>query len=381
MPFHFRIWRRSLAGAFVYILLVSGSLHSTGIFPWKQAWIRPASDVVLWAVILPFVIQFCRRFPMAKDQWRANIPLHLLVGCILLFAIPIVSHWILHLSGIDPVHFHPRGFAPSAPSPVSTPTDFPALPRRDENGWRHYLFFSIQLHLPVYGLVLVGCEMWRYHQQAADRARQADELSILLARSRAANLRMQLQPHFLFNALNALSTLVHSSPLQADEMIGSLSELLRRALHDSDRAEVSLREELEVMDLYLDIQTIRFGERLVVEQDIPADLLDAAVPGLLLQPLVENSIKYALERRNSPLHIVVKARRENSQLILTVSDDGPGLADGNSPLKEGIGIGNTRARLAVLYADRHAFNAGNQSGGGFVTTCLLPFRPLSCATP
>lgn len=257
----------------------------------------------------------------------------------------------------------------------------PFLPPPEENGWRHYLFFPIQLHLPVYWLVLVGCEMWRYHRQAADRARQAGELTILLSRSRAANLRMQLQPHFLFNALNALSTLVHSSPLQADEMIGSLSELLRRALHDSDRAEVSLREELEVMELYLDIQTIRFGERLVVEQDIPADLLDAAVPGLLLQPLVENSIKHALERRNGPLHIAVKAKRENSNLILTVSDDGPGLANENSPLKEGIGIGNTRARLAVLYADRHAFNAGNQTGGGFVAMCVLPFRPLSSATP
>jgi two-component system LytT family sensor kinase len=375
MPFHVRIWRWSLAGAFVYILLVAGSLHSTGIFPWKQAWVRPASDVLLWAVILPFVIQFCRRFPLAKNRLRVNLTIHLVAGGILLFAIPILSHWILHLSGIDPVHFHPRGFAP----PTIPSAGFPSLPPPEESGWRHYLFLPFQLHLPVYWLVLVDCEMWRYHQQAADRARQADELTILLSRSRAANLRMQLQPHFLFNALNALSTLVHSSPLQADEMIASLSELLRRALHDRDRAEVSLREELEVMELYLDIQKIRFGERLVVEQDIRTDLLDAAVPGLLLQPLVENSIKHALERRNGPLHIAIKATRENSNLILTVSDDGPGLTNENSPLKEGIGIGNTRARLAVLYANKHAFSAGNQTGGGFVATCILPFRPLPSA--
>ncbi|HEY4247447.1 MAG TPA: histidine kinase [Lacunisphaera sp.] len=377
MSFHFRIWRWSLVGALVYILLVAGSLHSTGIFTWTQAWLRPVSDILPWAVILPFVIQFCRRFPLTKDQLRVSIPIHLLTGSFLLFAIPVFSHWMLHLSGIDPVHFHPRGHGPPMPSPDSTSRDFPPLPPPDENGWRHYLFIPMQLHLPLYWLGLGGCEMWRYHQQAADRARQADELTILLSRSRAANLRMQLQPHFLFNALNALSTLVHSSPLQADEMIGSLSELLRRALHDSDRSEVSLREELEVMDLYLDIQKIRFGERLVIEQDIPTDLLDAAVPGLLLQPLVENSVKHALERRNHPLRIAVKATRENSNLILTVSDDGPGLANPNTALKEGIGIGNTRARLAVLYPDRHAFSAGNQTGGGFVATCLLPLRAVS----
>ncbi|MEO6995240.1 MAG: histidine kinase [Lacunisphaera sp.] len=377
MSFPFRIWRWSLAGALVYILLVASSLHSTGMFTWSQAWVRPASDVVLWALLLPFVIQFCRRFPLSKNQFPVSIPVHLLTGGILLFAIPILSHWILHLSGIDPVHFHPRGFGPPLPAPGSSHLGFSSILPPAENGWRHYLFFPIQLHLPVYWLVLVGCEMWRYHQQAADRAQQANELTILLSRARAANLRMQLQPHFLFNALNALSTLVHSSPVQADEMISSLSELLRRALHDRDRAEVSLREELEVMELYLDIQKIRFGERLTVAQDIPAGLLDTAVPGLLLQPLVENSIKYALERRNRPLHIAVKARRENSNLILTVSDDGPGLANENSPIKEGVGLGNTRARLAVLYPNAHAFSAGNQTGGGFIATCLLPYRPLT----
>ena len=378
MSFYLRIWRWSLAGAAVYILLVAGSLHSTGIFPWPQAFVRPASDVLLWVSILPFVVQFCLRFPLTKDRLRMNIPVHLLAGAFLSIAIPVLSHWILHVSGIDPVHFHPRGFAP-LPPPGLPGMNFPPPPSSADNSWRHYLFFPMQLHLPVYWLALGACEMWRYHQHAQEKTLHATELEVLLTRARAANLRMQLQPHFLFNALNALSTLVHSSPQQADEMIASLSELLRRALHDSDRAEVSLAEELEVMNLYLDIQKIRFGERLTIKRDIPHGLAAAAVPGLLLQPLVENSIKHALERRNGPLQISVTARQENANLILTVSDDGPGLIGEAIASKEGIGIGNTRARLAVLYGNAQSFTAGNQPGGGFVATCLLPFRLIPSA--
>jgi hypothetical protein len=374
MSFYLRIWRWSLVGAAVYILLVAGSLHSTGIFPWTQAFVRPSGDVLLWAFILPFVVRFCLHFPLTKDRLRAAIPVHLLVGAFLSVAIPVLSHWILHVSGIDPVHFHPRGFGPPLPPSSSPAMDFRPPPPSADTGWRHYLFFPMQLHLPVYWLALGACEMWRYHQQAKEKTLHATELEVLLTRARAANLRMQLQPHFLFNALNALSTLVHSSPQQADEMIASLSELLRRALHDSDRAEVSLAEELEVMNLYLDIQKIRFGERLTIKRDIPHGLVTAAVPGLLLQPLVENSIKHALERRNGPLQISVTARHENASLILTVSDDGPGLTGEAVALKEGIGIGNTRARLAILYGNAQSFTAGNQTGGGFVATCLLPFR-------
>jgi two-component system, LytTR family, sensor kinase len=186
---------------------------------------------------------------------------------------------------------------------------------------------------------------------------------------------MQLQPHFLFNTLNAIATLMHRDVEAADRMLVRLSQLLRMSLEMLGQQEVSLRRELELLTPYVEIELTRFEDRLKVDVQVPDALLEARVPSLMLQPLVENAIKHGISVRGSGGRVEVTARREGGQLVLRVRDDGPGMPEGRTtPVREGVGLNNTRERLARLYAAEHRFHAGNAGGGGFEVEITLPFR-------
>jgi LytS/YehU family sensor histidine kinase len=194
-----------------------------------------------------------------------------------------------------------------------------------------------------------------------------------LAQAELRNLRLQLQPHFLFNALNTISSTMYDDPRSADRMIGQLSQLLRLSLRTSHAQEVPLRDELEVLGCYLGLMKARFGNRLRADVVAPSDTLDALVPSLLLQPLVENAIRHGNASHASGGAIEIRVERVGASLLLSVMDDGPGAPAGADVFAQGIGLSATRDRLRLLYGDGHRFDAGNR-GPGFAVTIALPYR-------
>ncbi|NUQ12873.1 MAG: histidine kinase, partial [Gemmatimonadaceae bacterium] len=213
----------------------------------------------------------------------------------------------------------------------------------------------------------------RLSRRFADAARESEQLQARLDQARLQALRLQLQPHFLFNTLNTITALVHRDPPGAERMVTGLSELLRASLGTAGEQEVRLDRELEILRHYLDIQLVRFPDRLSVRFEIDPAANEALVPSLLLQPLAENAIKHGITPRAAAGHLSIGAWRRDGTLVLEVSDDGVGVAPGE-PLTEGVGLGNARARLASLYGAGHRFEAGPRDEGGFRVSVEIPFR-------
>jgi signal transduction histidine kinase len=223
-------------------------------------------------------------------------------------------------------------------------------------------------------LFLVGLALaLAYRRESESRALDAAHLETGLVEARLQALQRQLHPHFLFNTLNTISGLMRTDVNAADRMMDRLAELLRATLHSSGTQEVTLRDELELLQKYVDIEKTRFGTRLAVHIDIDPHALDARVPVLLLQPLVENSVRHGIAPRAVPGAIEIRARRVGDRLSIEVRDTGLGVpADRLALLNGGIGLTNTRSRLQHLYADRHVFVFANVEGG-FCVTVTIPF--------
>src|SRR5262250_903861 len=189
-----------------------------------------------------------------------------------------------------------------------------------------------------------------------------------LAQAQLQNLQLQLQPHFLFNALNTISSVMYEDVKRADAMLAQLSDLLRRTLRHSNAQQVPLEEEIDTVRMYLRIMQERFGDDLRVEITVDPDVAQVLVPQLLLQPLVENSIRHAAG--TSPLQVTVRAARDEGDLLLRVSDNGPGIC--NMPSESGVGLSNTAGRLAALYGERHKLSFANEPSGGLTITLRIP---------
>ena len=206
--------------------------------------------------------------------------------------------------------------------------------------------------------------------RAHERALEAERVRAQLAESRLEALSAQLQPHFLFNTLQGISTLITRDPVAADEMLASLSDLLRDVLRRGDRREITLAEELSILEAYLDLSRRRFGDRLTIRVDSPPDLKDALVPFFVLQPLVENALQHGIGAHAGPGTVSIAAARDNGRLLLSVIDDGTG-APSNSG--RGIGLANTRARLAELYGNDQSLEL-SRTALGFEARISLPFH-------
>lgn len=228
-------------------------------------------------------------------------------------------------------------------------------------------------HWLLYALVLTAMHGWRVTQAGHARERRAAELERLLTQAQLTGLSRQLHPHFLFNTLNTVVELVRSEPTRAEEMLIDLSELLRHALRAADRHVVPLAEELELLDRYLGIQRVRFGERLRVERRIAPQALAAGVPVLLLQPLLENALRHGLDESDVPVTVTIEARLDGERLQLAVRDDAPGGTGATAG--EGIGLANIRQRLEALYGTEFVFVAGPRPEGGYSVDFVLPFQP------
>ncbi len=228
---------------------------------------------------------------------------------------------------------------------------------------------SILLYWAFVGAVH-GLEFQRRYRE---RALRASQLESQLAHSKLQALRMQLHPHFLFNTLHAVSTLMHRDVDAAERMITRLSDLLRLAIEDDDAHTVPLGRELDFLRRYLDIEAIRFGDRLVVTFDVDPHLLDALVPHLILQPLVENAVRHGISARSAAGAITVSATRDEGDLCIEVTDDGPGFPTGEPP-PFGVGLANTAARLHELYGDDHGLAFTSGPGGGAGVRLSLPLE-------
>ena len=335
-----RAWLAVFGGwtalAVFYAVSTSLTYRSTGRpGNWSLTFQRSLSEWWLWALLTPVVAWLARRYPVAgRGRWR-HLALHVAFAAVVAFAKTMADRSV-----------------------------FAWL-----TGFRTYILLStVALHFTIYFAIVAAAHGFEYYR----RSREREQLEARLAETRLQLLSMQLQPHFLFNTLNTISELVHDDPDAADRMIAGLSELLRKTLDLGEAQEVTLDEELRVLDLYLDIQRIRFGDRLHVHIDAPDDLRSTRVPALLLQPLVENSIRHGLAASTSAGRIEIRARRVGSHLAVDVIDDGEAI--GAEPRK-GIGLQNVRARLDALYGSSSALHLKPAATRGTHVRIEIPARP------
>jgi two-component system, LytTR family, sensor kinase len=298
------------------------------------------------AVLFPFVARLARRHPIASATWTIALPVHL-AGVVTFSVVHTSLFWLTRtalypLGGLGAYH--------NGPMAARYPMEF---------------------FLDVIAYVVIVSILYLF-----DRQLRATQLEATLTRARLENLQLQLQPHFLFNALNAISSIVYDDPRRADGMIVALSDLLRATVSDSDRQLVSLQREVETLDRYLAVMRGRFEDRLMVNVEVDTEVLDALVPHFLLQPLIENSIKHGAEPYSNAIRVALHADRTGPHTRLRIRDFGRGAPGGR--VMPGTGLRNTAERLNTLYGSDHALSFDNCADGGLVVTVKIPFH-TSCA--
>ena len=318
-------------------------------------------NMVYWyvpALLAPVIMALAWRYQLGRVRWPALIAIHVSGA---------FAYAIIHTSAMLGI----RSLVVEEP---------PAI------GWWHaaQVEFLTQLDwmLMTY-LFLVGlAHALAYRRESEARALDSAHLETRLIEAQLQSLQRQLHPHFLFNTLNTISGLMRSDVNAADRMMDRLGDLLRMTLSSSNVQEVPLREELDMLQKYLDIEQTRFGSRLSVRLNIHSDTLDAHVPNLLLQPLVENAVRHGIAPHSRPGLILVDAVRAGSRLRLQVRDSGDGLpVDRLTMLNQGVGLANTRARLQHLYPANHDFVFSNTEGGLCVSVSIPFVIDRSAADP
>ena len=306
---------------------------------------------VLWLVfgaVTPITYVLARRFPLKREGIGRTVAAHLAGALVLCLAWTSVSVSLALLL-------------------IRRPVQEPLL---------RYYFSWILANLPwamfLYFAVL-GCVFaFSYYSEAREREAQQARLAAQLAEARLGALRMQLNPHFLFNSLNAITVLVRDQrTVAATQMLELLSGILRQVLQSEKRQEVKLEEELKFIEKYLAIEQVRFSDRLNVQWSIEPDVRDALVPEFILQPLVENAVRHGIAKRSEPGTIEVCAREADGNLWLSVRDNGPGYRPSSAV---GVGISNTRARLATLFGDAGQLELSNGERSGKIATLHFPAR-------
>lgn len=346
-----RWWRKllvvfgcwTLLGLFFTSQLYIGYYYTRYSISWRAALILSLCDWYPWAILSPVILILARRFPIDRQRWRSGLSAHLIAGVLFTIAKLVLEFLALHFFSSGP----PRPFSP----------------------------LKFHPNLLTYWVVVGVSHAIDYHTKYRERELKASQLEARLAQAQLEVLKAQLHPHFLFNTLHAISALMHRDVEAADRMLSRLSDLLRLTLENAGVQAVPLQQELDFLQRYVEIEQARFGERLTVRMDIEPETLDAQVPNLLLQPLVENAIRHGIASRSSAGEIHIRALRRDGALHLEVLDNGPGLPEGwEANLKEGVGLSNTRARLEQLFGTEACFELANKPGGGLAVHASIPFR-------
>jgi sensor histidine kinase YesM len=316
---------------------------------------------LLWAALSPLAFKITRRYRIERGRWSGSLAVHL-CACVLLSFIHRAAYlligWMLNVVAYRTI---------------------PTLP----DLFNFLFFFNMPTALMSYGTILLVSHVLdyyrRYQREELKASRLKAELAeaqLQVAQAQLQALKMQLHPHFLFNTLNSVSALLDEDVEAADEMLARLGDLLRLTLANSGAQEVTLQEELEFLRCYLEIERVRFQDRLAVSMEIDPLTLDALVPNLILQPIVENAIRHGIALRIAPGRIEICAARRGDRLQLRVRDNGPGIQSKADAItaREGVGLSNTRARLRQLYGPDHAFELSDAAGGGLQLTIEIPFQ-------
>jgi two-component system LytT family sensor kinase len=354
-------WLAYLTGwtlfAFFFISEDAGRLLYQGrAVQWHGYLVVWLTTAYAWAFLTPFVWWAARRVPIRRSHWWRSGGLHLTLSLFFALIEELLFAFITPVFGLP---WFPRNFAAT---------------------FRAVLPIDFHLNVVIYWLIVGIHHSVGYYRRSLERERlstrlelRATQLESQLAQAKLSALKMQLHPHFLFNTLNTIVVLVRQHRVtEADEMLTNLSELLRQSLAGWEMQEVPLRRELELTNLYLAIQRIRFQDRMTVEVNFSPATLDALVPTLLLQPLVENAVRHGVSRSSTAVRIELKSSLSDSFLQLQICDDGPGVSPDSSG--NGLGLRNARARLQQLYGDHQSLRLDSVAGRGAVATVLLPYH-------
>jgi two-component system, LytTR family, sensor kinase len=317
---------------------------------WKYLLNVELVNYFIAAVTSPGVYWLALRFPLARGKWATNLPIHV-VGCFLFTAVHAVGRVVA--------------------SPVRDSAGH-LRPVNAELMWWMFLavvFSDVTVYWPIVGLA----HLVEYHKKYKDRDLRASQLETKLVAAQLHALKMQLQPHFLFNTLHSISALMRIDPDAADQMIARLSDLLRLTLETANLQEGSLKRELELLNGYLQIEQTRFSDRLSVSLEIDPEAYDATVPYMIMQPLAENAVRHGVSKLMSPGRIVVRASRDDGWLRLAVQDNGPGFESTEDQPNTGVGLRNTRERLEKLYGARQKLQVSPVSSGGVEVSITLPY--------
>ena len=310
-------------------------------------------NMTLWvgyAMWTPLIFWLGRRFRFDRHGWVRALAVHAPASILIT---------TLHLTVLALLRYYLQGLRGGTPDLSTTISDA--------------FFRTVDQILPVYWAIIGLQHAIDYYRQARAREVRAARLETRLVESQLQALQQQLHPHFLFNTLHAISSLVHRDPDKADQMVERLSDLLRITLRKVGVQEVDLAQELEHVRAYLDIEQVHFGPRLRIEYRIDAAALDAQVPTLILQPLVENAIRHGLEPLVRGGTLTIEAQGDGDTLWLRVKDDGAGLPT-DRPRRDGVGLANTRSRLERLYGEQAAVTIREHAGGGVQVDVYLPLR-------
>jgi two-component system LytT family sensor kinase len=329
---------------FVFQNYVGMSQESTQ-YKWNELLAGLLSYWYVWALLFPFIVWLARHYPLGAGPTARSLRWH--IPAFILVPVLHIALYSLFLHAVD----------------------------GDE---RPYLKTSIMLmksglffRYLTYAFLLATSYSIDYYRHYRERELRTSRLEAKLVEAQLQSLKSQIHPHFLFNTLNAISSLMHKNVEAADEAISRLADLLRATLEMNGAQEVTLRQELDLLKQYIEIEKLRLGERLIVEIDVQKEAEEAMVPNLVLQPIVENAIRYGVATQSRTGKVTVSACSVGKRLEMRVSDDGPGLPE---HFEEGIGIGNTRARLRQLYGMNQSFLMTEGSPGGLCVTLQIPLR-------
>ena len=315
------------------------------------------SNAFMWAAVTPAIFWFASRFAIERTGWPTRV-MFVVIGLVLAIVIDLATSFVrTHL-------FY-------SPTPISPEMAAVARLRR------MWFMNEFIVFVAVLAAGFARNYFWRYQVRREEAVRlqaQAAQLQAQLADARLSALRMQLNPHFLFNTLHAVSALVERDPRGVRRMIARLSELLRTSLDEADEPEVPLARELTFTERYLDVIRIRFQGNLDVNMHADEDVRNALVPNLILQPLVENAIKHGISKLCSGGYIEVTATREGERVIISVRDNGPEVNLDKPPSPHSLGLRNTRARLAALYGPVQSLTLKHAEGGGLIAQVSLPYH-------
>jgi hypothetical protein len=322
---------------------------------WLPVFATEMATWLPWVLATPWIIGLARRHPFIRGTTLRTVAVHVAA-----FATigAVAEAWTATLQ----VLFNPWG---NRPAPEFW------------DSWSTTLLYHVLIFLIAYALILTITYLVDSRDKVARQMTETARLNEELSKAQLAALRRQMEPHFMFNALNSIAGLVRDRRNDAAVgMIVGLSEFLRRSSADSHRSQVTLAEEVEYLQRYIDIQQVRFGERLRVSVDIPLELLNAEVPSLLLQPLVENAIKHGIATRVVGGNIRVTGTRQEGNLCLTVYNDGPGFAEDWQTQGTGVGLANLRTRLQILHGEASDLQMRRVGTDGVEVVVSLPFKAI-----